>query len=220
MHMRRVVPLLSLLLFLLHTHPGWAKSTIKKLTSQKGTAKAQRALDKIAPPTAIPGRTNQHYIGIGIGQTFLRSGFEENGYDSITIDGYFGYSASHSFEAYSNIHYSSHRYLSQRVYLTGVAFGIKAHAYKFDSFAPFVLGGLGFYHPKERRVVNGTLLETNSKLAFGTNFGAGVELRLNPQAGVGIIIHYHNPFDIRQDNQPKIEGSYYKLLITAQYYLK
>jgi hypothetical protein len=220
MQIRSVVPLLSVFILLLHWHPGWAKSTIKNLTSKKGTPKAQRALDQMAPSHGIPGKANEHSIGVGIGQTFLRGGFEENGYDSITVDLYYGYSASHSFDAYTNLHYSTHKYLSQRVALTGLAFGIKAHAYKFDSFSPFLLGGLGFYRPKLTRLIDGTLLETNSKLAFGTNLGAGVELRLNPKAGVGIIAHYHNPFDIRQDNQPEISGSYYKLLITAHYYIK
>jgi hypothetical protein len=49
------------------------------------------------------------------------------------------------------------------------------------------------------------------------NAGVGVELKLNSQASVGVIAHYHDPFDVRQEVGPELEGSYMKLLLTALY---
>ena len=79
------------------------------------------------------------------------------------------------------------------------------------------MGGFGFYLPSASRLINGVPTETRTQLVFGMNLGAGVELRLNNEVTVGVIAHYHDPFDVRQDVGPKLEGSYMKLLITAAY---
>ena len=69
----------------------------------------------------------------------------------------------------------------------------------------------------KRPSANGDIVETRTQLVFGVNLGAGVELRLNNEVTVGVIAHYHDPFDVRQDTGTKLEASYMKLLMTASY---
>ena len=156
-------------------------------------------------------------MGIGIGQTFLRSDLADNGNDKITPDLYYTYSASYSFDFVANAHYSSHSYLNREATIKGLALAIKGKGFQFDAFSPFVLGGFGFYLPSVKRIYNGIPTDTRSQLVFGVNVGAGVELRLNNEVTVGVIAHYHDPFDVRQDVGPVLEGSYMKLLIIASY---
>lgn len=94
---------------------------------------------------------------------------------------------------------------------------IKAKVWQFDAFSPFFLGGFGFYLPQARRLENGVRKETREQLVFGMNLGGGVELTLNDEFSVGVIAHYHDPFDVRQENAPDLEGSYMKLLIMGMY---
>lgn len=191
------------------------KPNIQNLTSD-GTAK-KVSNDIPAADERIPGGVNKHSIGLGIGQTFLRSDFHDHGTDKITPDIYYNYSASYSFDFLANAHWSKHRYLDRDVTIKGLALAIKGKGYQFDAFSPFVLGGFGFYQPTAHRIIGGVRTETREQLVFGMNLGAGVELRLNNEFSVGVIAHYHDPFDVRQENAPDLEGSYMKLLITGMY---
>lgn len=191
------------------------KPNIHQLTNEKT---AQKVNDSIPDEgERIPGSIHKHSIGIGVGQTFLRSDFAENGNDKITPDLYYTYSASYSFDFVANLHYSEHSYLNREASIKGLALSIKGKGFQFDAFSPFLLGGFGFYLPSVKRIQNGVPTDTRTQLVFGMNLGGGVELRLNDEATVGVIAHYHDPFDVRQDVGAELEGSYMKLLILASY---
>lgn len=192
------------------------KPNIQKLTSN---TTAEKVNDKIpdANEPRVPNEINKHSIGLGLGQTFLRSDFAEHGTDKITPDIYYNYSASYSFDFLANLHVSKHKYLNRDVTIKGLALSIKGKGFQFDAFAPFFLGGFGFYLPSATRNINGVLTPTREQLVFGMNLGGGVELRLNSKATVGVIAHYHDPFDVRQEVGSDLEGSYMKLLILGMY---
>ncbi|MFA6236772.1 MAG: hypothetical protein WC635_05540 [Bacteriovorax sp.] len=191
------------------------KPNIHELTGEETAKKVNNNIPDASE--RIPGSIHKHSVGLGVGQTFLRSDLGANGNDKITPDIYYSYSASYSFDFVANLHYSKHEYLNRDATIRGLALAIKGKGFQFDAFSPFVLGGFGFYIPAATRIINGVPTETRSQLVFGVNLGAGVELRLNDEATVGVIAHYHDPFDVRQDVGPELEGSYMKLLIIASY---
>lgn len=164
------------------------------------------------------GEVQKHGVGIGIGQTILMGNFDDYGDSSITLDALYTYSASYSFDLVANLQYSRHKYAGQKVILPALTSSIKAKAFQFDAFAPYVLGGLGFYRPKAFRSINGVIVESDSKWTFGINFGAGVDLKLNEKFTFGILMQYHRPFNVKQENAPKVQGSYTKLLLTTIYH--
>ena len=141
----------------------------------------------------------------------------KNGNDKITPDIYYTYSASYSFDFVANAHYSTHTFLNREATIKGLALAVKGKGFQFDAFSPFVLGGLGFYLPSVKRPQGNDIVETRKQLVFGVNVGAGAELRLNSDVVVGVIAHYHDPFDVRQEVGAKLECSYMKLLILASY---
>jgi opacity protein-like surface antigen len=188
--------------------------SIKALTSKDAVEEAKNAP---AAPRIDSSVVNKHSVGLGIGQTFLLGDFEDNGEDKITGDILYNYSASHSFDLLVDLHSSKHKYQGRYVRLSGISFGIKAKFYNFDNFSPFVIGGLGFYSPKVKRVLNGVLVESESKTVLGTNLGVGIELRLNRHVAMGVTLQLHNPFDVKQDIGPEVEGNYSKLLIYGLY---
>lgn len=196
--------------------------SIKKLTS-KETAKKASSGDieedsSPAPVSSSPSSTvNLHSLGIGLGQTFLNGKLNDNGEDKITADLIYSYSASSSFDLMADFHYSKHEFRGRYVRLTGLALGIKAKLFNFDSFSPFALGGLGFYAPKVKRDVNGTLTESETKIVFGNHIGVGAELRLNRRVVMGVLAQIHNPFDVKQEVGPEVEGSYGKLMLYTLY---
>lgn len=192
------------------------KPNMHVLTSEQTAKKVNNDIPTSDEPR-IPGSIHKHSVGLGLGQTFLRSDFHDQGTDKITPDLYYNYSASYSFDFLANLHWSKHSYLNQDVTIKGLALAIKAKVWQFDAFSPFFLGGFGFYMPQAHRIQNGVRTETREQLMFGMNLGAGVELRLNNEFSVGVIAHYHDPFDVRQDNAPDLEGSYMKLLVMGMY---
>lgn len=192
------------------------KPNIHALTSD-GTAKKVNDDIPSGNEARVPSEINKHSIGIGVGQTFLRSDFHDHGTDKITPDLYYNYSASYSFDFLANLHWSKHKFQNRDVTIRGLALSIKGKGFQFDAFSPFVLGGFGFYEPSATRIINGARVKTRDQLVFGMNLGAGVELRLNSQATVGVIAHYHDPFDVRQEVGSDLEGSYMKLLIMGMY---
>lgn len=191
------------------------KPNLGKLTSDETAEKVKSDIPS-GPNGFIPG-LQKHSAGLGIGQTFLRSDFEDNGEDKITIDFYYNYSASYSFDFVANLHFTDHEFRNTETELKGLALAIKGKLYQFDAFAPYALGGFGFYQPQVTQLVNGVLRDSDSKLVFGINFGGGVDLALNERVTVGALFHYHDPFDVKQENGSTVEGSYYKLLLTAMY---
>lgn len=208
--------------------------TIGNLTSEKQANDAAKSvggrLSSTAPANSAPipffqssaGNLKVHSFGVGLGQTFVRGDLSDHGNDRITTDILYNYSASYSFDLSVNYHFSTHsvKRTGEFTKLHGLAVGIKGKLYQFDSFSPFLLGGLGLYAPKVRRRVNGrTVVESTATPVFGTHFGLGGELLLNRRFTVGILGHYHNPFDRQEEFGPEVEGSYFKLLITTFYQL-
>lgn len=170
------------------------------------------------PEPRIPSALKKHSFGVGVGQTFLVGDFENLGENKITWDLLYNYSASHSFDFFANFHTEKYSFRQQWVKATGLAIGIKGRAYQFDNFSPYGLFGFGFYSPKIKKFVNNVLLESESKATFGWHIGAGADLKLNSKLSTGILFHYHNPFDVKQDTVGlEVEGSYFKMLITGMF---
>lgn len=163
--------------------------------------------------------TGKHSIGIGLGQTFLMRKFDDNGDNKVTADFFYNYAASYSFDFVLNAHYSKHSKQADNIQLMGLTASIKSKFFDFDNFAPYILGGLGFYRPKAHRVYGGVGQDTEAKYTFGFNLGAGVDLRLNEKYSLGILGHYHNPFEVEQDNQSDLDGQYFKLMLLLMYTL-
>lgn len=160
------------------------------------------------------GLTHAHSIGIGFGQTFLMGNFGDYGEDKIALpDLLYSYSASHSFDMLVDAHYSKHSYNNRTVKIPGASVSVKGKLVQFDAFSPFGLAGLGFYRPQ----ISDGPWESKAKLTFGLNLGFGGDLKLNDMFTVGVLVQYHNPFDVKQSNAKKVEGSYAKLLITGMY---
>jgi opacity protein-like surface antigen len=190
--------------------------SIKDLTSKDSEKKSGQTRSRSSSRAAT--KLNAHNVGIGLGQTFLNSSFGDNGDDKIAIpDIYYTYSASRSFDFLANFHTSSHKQEGREVDTLGLALGIKGRFYQYDNFSPFLVGGFGFYHPKMKRLIGQNFVNSDSKFIFGMHFGLGAELVLNDRVTVGTILHFHDPFSVQQDNQPEVDGSYYKLLLTALY---
>ena len=157
---------------------------------------------------------HKHALGIGLGQTFLLGNLEGKGDDKITTDLLYTYTASYSFDLMLNAHVSTHEYKKKAVWLRGYTMSIKGRSYEFDSFSPFLLGGLGFYMPQ---IKNSDGQTSEAKYTFGVNAGAGIDLRLNKKIVTGIMAQYHFPFEVKQDETENIRGSYLKLLLTTMY---
>lgn len=181
-------------------------------TAEKVVKEAKETVKKTFAPTQR--EIHKHAIGIGLGQTFLFGNFEKKGDNKITADLLYSYTASYTFDLLINAHISSHEYRDRAVFLRGYSMSIKARSYEFDSFSPFLLGGLGFYMPQIRDNEGRT---SDAKYTFGFNIGGGLDLRLNSDVVTGILAQYHHPFEIKQDETETVRGSYFKLLLTAMY---
>ena len=191
--------------------------TVLAQDNQKNAAKANPAPRAMQAEPRIPSNLKKHSVGVGIGQTFLVGSFEDLGENKITWDLLYTYSASHSFDFFANFHTEKFSFRQQWVKASGLAIGIKGRAYQFDNFSPYGVFGFGFYSPKVKRLVNNVLMESESKTTFGWHIGAGADLRLNSRFSTGILFHYHNPFDVKQEVGPVVEGSYAKMLITGMF---
>ena len=197
------------------------QSAIERLTSSEEPAeKAEEQPPRFRvkrPETSL----KRHSLGIGLGETVLEGDFKDQGENKIAPDIYYNYSVSHSFDILVNFHYSKHerRTLFSRV--MGTAFGVKGRLFQFDAFAPFLIGGLGFYRPQIKKVFDSRLITTDPRITFGHHFGAGVELELNQKYSFAFIGHYHNPYDVKhnvdEERSFDVEGSYIKLLVSAFY---
>ncbi len=195
----------------------FGKSSIQKLTSKDKAEKVKSEVQEAAKEPRIPNNSRKHSVGIGIGQTFVRGDFEDTGEDQITWDLFYNYAASYSFDLLVNFHHSKHDFSRFYSQMTSLNLGIKTKLYQIDAFSPFAMGGFGFYAPRVQRELNGQMVESDTKVVFGYHIGIGGDLRLNEKVTVGLLGQYHNPFDVKQDNAPEVEGRYYKLLITAFY---
>lgn len=204
------------LLLLLGPSSIFAKPSVKALTSKSSAKKVVEQL----PTASFGGGLKKHSFGVGIGQIFLKGGFENRGANKMTLDLYYNYSVSHTFDLLSNLHFNELSSKGQKVTLRGITTAVKFKLYQIDEFAPFVIGGLGIYSPHELRLVNGSYVKSNREPVMGWNAGFGADLRLNNKVMVGMLVHYHDPFDIAQDIGEKVMGAYTKLLVTMLYSFK
>lgn len=195
------------------------KPNIHALTSDQKAKSVNNNIPESSEPR-VPGEVHRHSAGVGIGQTFLRSDLGDNGNDKITMDLYYNYSASFSFDFVANLHWSKHEFMTRKSEARGLAVAIKGKGFQYDAFSPYVLGGFGFYLPGATRIINNQLIKSRDQLVFGMNAGVGVELKLNSEVAVGVLAHYHDPFDLRQEVGGELQSSYMKLLITALYTFK
>jgi hypothetical protein len=180
--------------------------------SQAKNTEAKKEVKKVVLSTQR--QIHKHALGIGLGQTFLLGQFDSHGDSQITADILYSYTASYSFDLLLNAHFSEHAHDSKRVMLKGYTMSIKARSYEYDSFSPFLLGGLGFYMPQIEES-DGEV--SDAKYTFGFNLGAGIDLRLNNKFVVGVMTQYHKPFEVKQDDTKNVNGSYFKLLLTGMY---
>lgn len=199
---------LALAMFLMvNVNFVFAGPIMNSMTSKKKSLEVAKAL-----PTR-DNSVHKHSVGVGIGQTFLLGDFEKNGTDGISPDFFYDYTASYSFGVLVNFHFWEYDYRDSSTQTTGLSLAIKSKLFNFDSFSPYILGGVGFYLPE----VSPASEKKSTKLVFGTTMGAGAELVLNRHYKAGLLFQYHNPFDVKQDVGPDVEGSYYKLLVSLFY---
>jgi hypothetical protein len=160
--------------------------------------------------------TYNQAIGFGIGQTFLLGDFKDYASNSkLSADLFYLYRASYSFDFLINAHSSSIKGDSgQKIDLKGASFNIKGKLFDFDAFAPYIMGGLGFYFPRATRLNGNTLERTESKMTLGLNMGLGADLQLNERYSFGLLTVYHKPFRLKQETQSSLEGSYFKFMGT------
>ncbi len=215
--------------FFLFTQNASSQNTkIGRITNPTTADQMADQLEKQTEPPSAPAHSNSygntqpselnvHSIGVGVGQTFLNGDFNNLANSSITGDLYYNYSASYSFDFMANLHYWTQTKNSTEVRTLGIAPGIKGKFYQFDNFTPYAIGGLGFYNPLVKRFQNNNLTESESKWVFGYHFGTGADLKLNEKITVGLLLHFHNPFDVKQENGSDVEGSYQKLMLTSFY---
>ena len=187
-----------------------AKSKIQNLTSSETAS-------QVATQITNSSGLQKHSLGIGLGQTFVAGDFADTGEDKITWDLLYNYSASYSFDLLVDFHHSKQSFANTYTQLTSLNMGFKTKFYQIDNFSPFAVAGLGFYAPKVKRLIGDRYVESETKLAFGYHIGAGGDLKLNDKMTVGLYGSFHNPFDVKQELGPQVEGRYYKLLITAFY---
>ncbi len=191
----------------------FAKPSVKGLTSKDSAKKVIQQL----PSTGFGSSLKKHSYGIGIGQMFLRGGFADHGSNQMTIDLYYNYSVSYTFDLLTNMHYNELDKKGESLITKGLTTAVKFKLYQIDEFAPFVMAGLGIYAPTEERLVDGDLTKTEAEPVMGWNAGAGADLRLNNKVMIGMLVHYHDPFDIEQDVGSNVKGAYTKLLVTLLY---
>jgi hypothetical protein len=193
------------------------KAAVSKIEDESDEEPSVRPRRNSSASSSAPRRLQQHGLGLGLGQTFLLGNYGKQGTDKITMDLLYSYAASYSFDLLVNAHMSEHKDNNERMKVMGLTGSIKARLVEYDNFSPFVLGGLGFYAPRAKRVVDGATKWSDQKLTFGANFGGGVDLRLNDKFIVGLLGQMHWPFKVEQDGQSDIKGYYFKLLITGMY---
>ncbi|MDH4466505.1 MAG: outer membrane beta-barrel protein [Bacteriovoracaceae bacterium] len=219
----------SLSLLLLKAPPAFSRDDFAKApdtSEESGNESSGEEVGKVfkknnssSNSSSSSGLSSNHGIGIGIGQTFLLGDYSHHGSDDLTADLFYRYKASHSFDLLTNFHTSTQKDNEdlEKMELMALTTGIKAKYFDFDNFSPFLLGGLGFYRPKATRIINGALTESENKIVLGVHLGAGMELNLNKKFSFGLQGIYHYPFRSKQNSQPSLAGSYFKLMMALFY---
>lgn len=164
-----------------------------------------------------PRKVQKHGAGIGLGQTFLLGNYSNHGNDKITLDLFYSYTASYSFDLLINGHVSEHKDENEKMRVMGLSSSIKARVVEYDNLSPYFLGGLGFYAPRAKRNIDNQTKWSDQRMTFGLNFGGGLDLRLNDHYVVGVMGQLHWPFEVQQNHQSDLKGYYFKMLLTGMY---
>jgi opacity protein-like surface antigen len=162
--------------------------------------------------------SKKHGVSIGYGQSFLFGDFSDLGDEALKFDLYYQYQASYTFQLLVNFHSNEFEKGNQEIEVTSFNASIKAKLYDLDSFAPYLLGGLGLYMPKAKRSSGSQVVLTDSETVFGLNLGAGMDLKLNESFTAGFLAHYHFPSAVESTGQTDLDGSYMKLMLLGTYY--
>lgn len=185
------------------------KDEVKRSEDEDGTVFTRNS--------ASPRKVQKHGAGIGLGETFLLGNYSNYGNDKITLDLFYSYTASYSFDLLINGHISEHKDENEKMRLMGLSSSIKARVVEYDNLSPYFLGGLGFYAPRAKRIIDNQSKWSDQKVTFGLNFGGGLDLRLNDHYVVGVMGQLHWPFEVQQEHQSDLKGYYFKLLLTGMY---
>jgi hypothetical protein len=191
--------------------------SIQELTSSKTAQEVSQGKIKI-DDHFINNYKHRHGLGLGLGQTFLRRGLAANGDDGLTPDLYYSYGISSRFDFLTNFHSNTLARGSSEVKILGLNCGAKYRFYQFDSFSAFTFGGPGFYRPRVTRMTADGPTTSEGKWVMGFHAGTGIQLDLNHRYTVAFLGHYHDPFDVEQDNGDPVTGAYFKMLIVGSYY--
>ncbi|MCB9094396.1 MAG: outer membrane beta-barrel protein [Halobacteriovoraceae bacterium] len=197
---------------------GQFKQVDTDAKKENNKPQGRKAAPSPPPPSTTNAPFNRHGVSLGFGQSFLFGNYSNSGEDRLTFDYYYIYRASYTFQFLLNIHSHKFEQTNEYVKVSSLNMGIKAKLFDFDAFSPYITGGLGFYQPKARRYVDGEYVETETKSVMGINVGAGMDLELNEHFTVGLLLHLHDPFKAKYDNQPSLTGQYVKLLMTVAYF--
>ncbi len=206
-----VLTVLPFALFAQITIPEKKENT--QVETQQSTQQTQQPQQQTAAPTAPAFLT--HGIGLGLGQTLLFGDFADHGDDELAFDLFYQYRASYTFDFLANFHTNTYKQDdNQKTDLTGMTFNIKGRMFDFDAFAPYLSGGLGMYWPRVTRIRGAALVESEKQAVLGVNFGAGADLQLNDNFSFGFASFYHQPFNVKQDTQTGVNGSYLRIMAT------
>lgn len=211
--------LFSHLTFLLLSMLFLSNNLLAEENEKEATTKAPEKSEKPQVPAPVANNSNpaflSHGLGLGLGQTLLFGDFADYGDDELALDLFYQYRASYTFDFLANLHTNTYKKDdNQKTDLTGVTFNIKGRLFDFDAFAPYLTGGLGMYWPRVTRSNAGTLVESEKHAVLGINAGLGADLQLNPNFSFGFATFYHQPFNVKQDSQAGINGSYLRLMAT------
>jgi len=205
--------LFTIVLLCLQSHI-LAASSINQLTSQKTSNKVFSSL----PKSSFSTIKWTHSAGIALGQTSLLGDMNNNGNNGLGFDAFYGYNASLLFNLYVNFHYSTHSNQQKTIKLPSLTMGIKKNMYHFDSITPFLMGGVGFYRPQVyNNISSDVITKSDAKTVFGINIGTGLDLQLNNQYSLNMLIHYHKPFNSKQENRPDVTGAYLNTIMGLSY---
>ena len=211
-----------------------AQTVIERLTASEGPSPDTAGVGK-APAQADGERPRlrfrrdeslgRHSVGVAVGQTFLQDGLGNKGIDGMAPGFYYNYVASHTFDLLVNLHSWTFEKkdgggkVVSKAETAGLAVGIKARLFQFDSFSLFGLGGPGFYRPAVHDAdwTRGPK-DSESQTVFGLHAGGGAELELNPNVNLAFILHIHDPHKVKeQGGRPGVSGWYHRLLLAGFY---
>lgn len=165
-------------------------------------------------------KTKKHGLGLGLGQSILGGKYAKYGDDKITLDFFYTYIASYSFDLLLNLTLNRFEKNQNTVNFRGLSIDIKGRLYDFDQFSPYFIGGVGFYQPSWEidPEDDGTFIESDKKMVFGINAGLGADLALNDKFSIGLLGALYFPFSVAQDNGPDVKGRMFKFLLTGFYF--